>query len=1055
MASVALVFVLAVGTALTGASARSVPRALAHVPRAEQPPPTGASPLLFIQNVGQFPQGARFQVWSGPGTVWLAEDAIWVTVVEGPHPSPRPPDGGHPSPLSQQERGEGPGEWGEVRGVNLRLTFPGANPHPSLEPFAPQDTVVSYFIGSAPEAWHPAVPVWGGVRYVDLYPGVDLEVTGEEGRWSWRLVVRPDGVGAHGRTPLQDVRLRVEGADGVELLPPPEVGREAGGEGLLLHTAVGDLVLPLLAVVQEDGTPLLLERGPQVQGDEVVSPFGPAGAAVSGPLSAAALDTPGDLLYATFLGGGGNDSGRGIAVDGAGAAYVTGETWSSDFPTTPGAFDPTYNGGQFDTFVAKMNAAGSGLIYAAFLGGGQGDSGSGIAVDRAGAAYVTGATSSSDFPTTAGAFDRTPNGGADAFVVKVNVAGSGLVYATFLGGSVWDEGYGIVVDRTGAAYVTGGTDSSDFPTTPGAFDQTYSGDCDAFVVKLNAAGSGLVYAAFLGGRAPDEGNGIAVDGTGAAYVTGDTWSAYFPGDFGWYGEDLDGFVVGVNAAGSGLVYCIRLSWWWGGHVPNGDSGRAIAVDGSGAAYIAGFTQPIDGSSDVFVVRVTGPGSPYENFLGGTGDEWASGIAVDWTGASYVTGWTASSDFPTTAGAYDRILGGERDAFVVKVNVMGSGLLYSTFLGGGHEDWGSDIAVDRSGALYVVGSTASSDFPTTAGAFDRTYNGGTDAFVVKLANPRPFWQALEAEWGTLTPPMTTATDALASACTYVLSSEREAGQVVLTFPVPARDTYYVFARGMGQGWGENSFWVSVDGGAETHWEIPQADGTWAWVWDRVLTVSLEPGVHTLRFRGREPNARLDRVEISNWLDYTPSVLPCAATPTPTATGTASPTSTPTGTPTPTATATGTPTPTATGTASPTGTPTDTSTPTATPTPTGTVTPTPTAAPWPGWIAGTVFVDLDRDSELDPGEPPLPGVTITVQRVDGTGPTHVTRTGQDGRYAVGGLEPGPHQVQETDPEGFYSISANTVVVVVQANETVVVDFADFPVPRVVLPLVLSGA
>jgi hypothetical protein len=904
--------------------------------------------------------------------------------------------------------------------------------------------VVSYFIGSAPEAWHPAVPVWGGVRYVDLYPGVDLEVTGEEGRWSWRLVVRPDGVGAHGRTPLQDVRLRVEGADGVELLPPPEVGREAGGEGLLLHTAVGDLVLPLLAVVQEDGTPLLLERGPQVQGDEVVSPFGPAGAAVSGPLSAAALDTPGDLLYATFLGGGGNDSGRGIAVDGAGAAYVTGETWSSDFPTTPGAFDPTYNGGQFDTFVAKMNAAGSGLIYAAFLGGGQGDSGSGIAVDRAGAAYVTGATSSSDFPTTAGAFDRTPNGGADAFVVKVNVAGSGLVYATFLGGSVWDEGYGIVVDRTGAAYVTGGTDSSDFPTTPGAFDQTYNGDGDVFVVKVNASGSDLLYAAFLGGGSGEDAYSIAVDGTGAAYVTGGTLSSDFPTTPGAFDQThnsgADAFAVKVNTAGSDLVYATFLG------EGSDNWGYGIAVDGTGAAYVTGGTQhySLERSYSVKKLNAAGNDLVYATFPPGWGEsECGRAIAVDETGAVYVTGWTTGyPPYPTMT-----------DAFVAKLDASGNPL-YGILLGGRNNEYGFGIAVDGT-AVYVTGDTWSSDFPTTAGAFDRTYNGGTDAFVVKLANPRPFWQALEAEWGTLTPPMTTATDALASACTYVLSSEREAGQVVLTFPVPARDTYYVFARGMGQGWGENSFWVSVDGGAETHWEIPQADGTWAWVWDRVLTVSLEPGVHTLRFRGREPNARLDRVEISNWLDYTPSVLPCAATPTPTATGTASPTSTPTGTPTPTATATGTPTPTATGTASPTGTPTDTSTPTATPTPTGTVTPTPTAAPWPGWIAGTVFVDLDRDSELDPGEPPLPGVTITVQRVDGTGPTHVTRTGQDGRYAVGGLEPGPHQVQETDPEGFYSISANTVVVVVQANETVVVDFADFPVPRVVLPLVLSGA
>jgi hypothetical protein len=235
------------------------------------------------------------------------------------------------------------------------------------------------------------------------------------------------------------------------------------------------------------------------------------------------------LAYATFLGGNGWDSGWGIAVDEAGNAYVTGETQSSDFPTTTGAFDTSLDGHN-DAFVVKLNADGTRLAYATFLGGGSDyDRGHAIAVDGAGSAYVTGWTDSSDFPTTAGAFD--PSCGADgncdfdgqnryrdAFVVKVNADGTGLAYATFLGGSRNDYGYAIAVDGEGSAYMAGTTESSDFPTTVGAFDTSHNGNRDAFVVKVNTSGTGLAYATFLGGSRNDYGTNIVVDGAGSAYV---------------------------------------------------------------------------------------------------------------------------------------------------------------------------------------------------------------------------------------------------------------------------------------------------------------------------------------------------------------------------------------------------------------------------------------------------------------------------------------------------------------------------------------------------------
>ncbi|RLC69852.1 MAG: hypothetical protein DRI52_08145 [Chloroflexi bacterium] len=351
------------------------------------------------------------------------------------------------------------------------------------------------------------------------------------------------------------MRLRVEGADSVTLTPSPAPGEGRGG-GLRLTTAVGEFTLPLLTVegIVPDGQPATFNLEPGTF--DVTSPFSLSPPL---PLSVSPQDNPDDLLYSTFLGGSDDDGGRDIAVDASGAAYVTGSTASSDFPTTPGAFDTLYSGG--DGFVVKVNADGTGLAYATFL-----SSGGSIAVDGAGSAYITGMTGSSDFPTTAGAFDRTYNGGyCDAFVVKLNADGTALTYATFLGGSDWDWGHAIAVDGSGAAYITGWTNSSNFPTTSGAFDRTHNGAGDIFVAKLNATGSALDYATFVGGDAGDRGLAIAVDESGAAYVTGEAgwgWPHEFPTTPGAFDRSHDGyddaFVVKLNPAGSALVYATFL-----------------------------------------------------------------------------------------------------------------------------------------------------------------------------------------------------------------------------------------------------------------------------------------------------------------------------------------------------------------------------------------------------------------------------------------------------------------------------------------------------------------
>lgn len=324
------------------------------------------------------------------------------------------------------------------------------------------------------------------------------------------------------------------------------------------------------------------------------------------------------LVYSTYLGGSTLDVPAAIAGDAAGNAYVAGLTQSPDFPTTLGAFQPNFAGGVFDAFVAKLNPTGTGLIYSTYLGGSSLDFATGIAIDSAGDAFVTGVTSSTDLLITPGAFQTTLRGSRNTFVTELDPTGGATIYLTYLGGSGDDEGEGIAIDASGQAYVTGGTTSTDFPTTPGAFQPTLAGVQNAFVTKLSSVGSALVYSTYLGGSNGDAADGIAVDSAGNSYVTGITSSTDFPTTPEAFqttlGGSIDAFVTALNpAGGSPLVFSTYL----GGSA--NDNGVAIALDSL----------------------------PIPNV--------------------YVTGFSGSTDFPTTSGAFQPTFGGgKNDAFVVKI-----------------------------------------------------------------------------------------------------------------------------------------------------------------------------------------------------------------------------------------------------------------------------------------------------------------------------------------------------------------------------------------------------
>ncbi|MBF0458213.1 MAG: SBBP repeat-containing protein [Nitrospirae bacterium] len=629
----------------------------------------------------------------------------------------------------------------KIKTASIRIKF--VNPDTDAKSIAGIDELPgksSYFIGNDPEKWRTNVPTYKKVKYEKVYPGVDLVVYGNQRQIEYDFVVAPNA-------DYNQIALKI---DGVKTLKVDKDGN------LIIAAKGGKMLMHKPLVYQEiDGVKKEIKGKYHVGKDNLVS-FN-----VAGYDRNKALVIDPTLAYSTFLGGSSSgssgDFGRSIAVDSQGNAYVTGFTTSTDFPVTTGAVQTTIKGTS-NLFITKLNSAGTALVYSTYLGGSSasGDIGRSIAVDSAGNAYVTGETYSTDFPT-AGAYQTTMKGVCDVFITKLNSTGTALVYSTYLGGNGYDGGYGIAVDSSGNAYVTGYTRSTDFPVTSGAFQTTVGGDYDVFVAKLNAAGTALAYSTFLGGRDRDYGYGIAVDSSGNAYVTGQAYSTDFPVTTGAYQTTMNAtytafgtvfsygnaFITKLNSTGTALVYSTYLGGTKAAY------GTSIAVDASGNSYVTGdaystdfpttagaYQTALKGLSGVFITKLNSTGSAlvYSTFLAGNSSDDGSGIAVDSSGNAYVTGYAVSSDFPTTTGAYQTTLKGASNVFITKLNSTGTALVYSTLLGGSnssHGDLGAGIAIDSSGDAYVTGYTTSSDFPATTGAYQTTLKGTYDVFIAKL------------------------------------------------------------------------------------------------------------------------------------------------------------------------------------------------------------------------------------------------------------------------------------------------------------------------------------
>jgi hypothetical protein len=735
------------------APSKSEPRTQARIIEASD-----SQPLIFEPNQGQTDDLVKFLSRGRGYTLFLTGNEA-VLALRSRQSSlassqlqrtrdyrPRTTDRLLPSSIdSQQSSIDNPSP---LASLVLRMKLVGADPKARVSGLDALPSTSNYFIGNDPKKWWTHIPNYAKVQYKNVYPGVDLVYYGNERQLEYDFVVAP------GADPHSIALAIVGGEAGRQSLSQPLVQIDRNGN-LVMQTEGGKVHLRKPVVYQlsqQEGRPTFVDgsyvlRASRIQGPK--SEF--TDREYEFCVEVAAYDHTKPLIidpvlsYSTYLGGSQDDGGNSIAVDSSGSAYVAGSTLSANFPTvTP--LQGTCGGcdiGATDVFVAKLDAAGSSLVYTTYLGGGSFDQAFAITTDSSGNVYVTGRTYSTDFPTV-NPVQPTIGGWADIFMAKLDATGSTLVYSTYLGGSSGEQGLGIAVDSAGNAYVVGSTLSKDFPVASPLQATCVScnaGDPDAFVTKLDAAGASLVYSTYLGGSGSDEARSIAVDGTSNAYVTGLTYSNNFPLVSPLqpaYGGVEDAFVLKMDSSGSALVYSTYL----GG--TNSDEGLGIALDSSGNAYVTGWTTSNDfptanaaqsaykGGQDAFVAKLDGAGATlaYSTYLGGNGADQGSSIAVDPSGQAYVTGYTTSTNLPL-ANPIQPTYGGNQDAFVSKLSATGVALVFSTYLGGHDVDTGTGVAVDSAANPYVTGATFSNDFPT-ASPMQAATGGGYDAFVAKLA-----------------------------------------------------------------------------------------------------------------------------------------------------------------------------------------------------------------------------------------------------------------------------------------------------------------------------------
>jgi hypothetical protein len=689
----------------------------------------------------------------------------------------------------------------------------------------------NYFLGNDPAKWRSDIPNFAKVRYDGVYPGVDLVYYGNQRQLEYDFVVAP---GAS----TEPIRLRFAGTRALRL----------DGQGNLAIVAGHGSIAFRKPVVYQ----MLHGSRVPVQGEFELLADNSVGFRVGKYDHSAALTIDPILAYSTYFGGTDAEFVVALTSDAGGDAYVTGLTLSENFPLTAGAYQAvnyaTPSNNVSTAFISKFNPSGTALLYSTYLGGvaitntlhQQGDYGKAIAVDASGNAYVTGYTYSEDFPITSGAFQKSNEAAtielATGFVTKLNPSGTALVYSTFLGGSTLDELTALAIDSAGDAYISGISFSSNYPTTAGVLqtmNKSFTANgYNAVISKLNPTGSGLIFSTYLGGGSTDGStlgniywtNPIVVDKSGNVYVAGFSSSGDFPVTAGAYQTKNPGSieitVSKLNSTASALIYSTYL----GGNTISYCEG--LAVDSAGNAYVAGYTEDLDfpvtkgafqtvnksdqntadsatANENGFLTKInpTGTGLVYSTYLGGSTGPWGGDqiydVAIDSAGDAYVVGAAMSADFPVTSNAFQATNKGAShccdytaytsDGFLTEFNPTGTGLIYSTYFGGtgtqtaagpgASGDTAYGLALGANSNVYLVGYTTSSNFPVTAGAFETAYHTQQNTGFVAdfdLAATAPTTKETET---TLTPSANSVTPG--TAVTFTATVKPASGTVIPT------------------------------------------------------------------------------------------------------------------------------------------------------------------------------------------------------------------------------------------------------------------------------------
>ncbi|HUU75582.1 MAG TPA: SBBP repeat-containing protein, partial [Methanoregulaceae archaeon] len=629
-------------------------------------------PLQFIANDGQSDSNVKFEILSDGGSIFFT------------------PNGPIFSLISYDEE--------ILKSAVIEYRFRGTSGSDSISGLDLLPCTANFLIGDDSSQWITGVDTYRGIQYNELYPGIDLVYYGTQGGIKSIFIVDP---GAH----PEDILIEYRGQTSLSI--------QSDGT-LLIHTPAGDLTELAPVCYQEingDFIPVDCSFSIKYENNVAfeIGEYDHERALIIDPV----------MKYGLYLRGIGIANGYGVAVDSSKNAYVTGISNPAPYIVPDPAAVANFGG--TDAIVVKINSDGTMPIYITYLGGSEDDTGSAIRVDGDGYAYVTGTTSSTNFPVV-NPLQSQNAGQTDVFMSKIGLDGSTLIFSTYLGGTGDDEGNDVAIDSDNNIYLTGSTGSILFPVIS-RFQRTYlAGQEDAYILKIDKNGTQLLYSNYIGGITRDVGYGVAVDGNGDPYITGETYSWNFPTKNAYnpvFSGYSDAFITKVMSTGESLIYSTFL----GGSAQ--DAGKSIAVDDQGSAYVTGLTrsknfptmaayQPFNrGIIDAFLTRLTPDGTSleYSTYIGGTGYDEGRGIAIDSARSVYIGGATNSRNLEVIDPYQPVFGGGEYDAFVAKFVPFYASPDYLTYLGGNGLDLGNGIATDETGGAYITGMTNSINFPT--------------------------------------------------------------------------------------------------------------------------------------------------------------------------------------------------------------------------------------------------------------------------------------------------------------------------------------------------------